>query len=127
MQTGYSAGARSAPQFDWVRNITSRKLTPEFIASSNYRTSCLFAVFWNICLTRLPAEVMEDFVQFTKDNKLPRMDGGVGTTATTGTVKVEIGGMAVSLPDLELAPACGMMADRYGRCVTSSLKYYLYL
>lgn len=121
IQTGYSAGARSKPSFAWVRNILcKRELTPDFIASSDYRTSCLFAIAWNICRSRLPAVVMGDWLEFNQKNQLPRMDGGIGTSATAGEVSLSLGETEILFNGMELAPACGMMGQNYSRCVISS-------
>ncbi len=116
IQTGYSAGARSKPQFDWVRNILRKQeLSPDFIASSDHRTSCLFAIAWNICRTQLPATIMDPWIAFNEANKLPRMDGGLRSTATTGDVTIELGGDPVTFHGMDLAPACGMMGQNYSR------------
>ena len=73
VQIGFSAGARSAPKFDWVRNITSRKLPAHVIDDMDHRSSSAFALFWNLCRSSLPEEVMEDFDNFFEDCCLPRM------------------------------------------------------
>ncbi|KAI0755553.1 hypothetical protein C8Q74DRAFT_1172087, partial [Fomes fomentarius] len=94
-----------------------QELTPDFIASSDYRTSCLFAIAWNICRSRLPAEVMGDWLEFNQKNQLPRMDGGIGTSATAGEVSLSLGETEILFNDMELAPACGMMGQNYSRGV----------
>lgn len=103
------------PAFAWVRNIVG-ELTPEFVASSDFRTSCLFAVFWNICRSRLPPEVMDDIVNFNEQHKLPRMDAGSGAPVQTGRVALDLGAHPIVFHDIELAPACGMLGANYARC-----------
>lgn len=116
IQTGYLAGARSMPAFAWVHNIVrKRELTPEFVASSDFCTSCLFAVFWNICGSRLPPEVMDDIVNFNEQHKLLRMDAGSRVSVQTGHVALDLGTHPIVFHDIELAPACGMLGANYAR------------
>ena len=117
IQTGYSAGARSQPSFNWVRNVTSRKETSaEFLALSNFRTSCLFALSWNICRSVLPGSgIMDDWVDFLDKNRLPRMDGGVSTQSSTGDVTINLGDTPITFHNMELAPASGLLNQNYAR------------
>lgn len=121
IQTGYSAGARSKPSFTWVRNIADKRdLSPEFVASSDFRTSCLFAAFWNMCRSRLPPEVMEDIIDFNEQHKLLRMDAGTRASAQTGRVSLDLGAHPIVFQDMELAPACGMLGANYSRYVLTA-------
>jgi hypothetical protein len=47
-----------------VHNITSRKLPKGIVDGMDYRSSSIFALFWNLCCDRLPQEVMDDFDNF---------------------------------------------------------------
>ncbi|RPD56393.1 hypothetical protein L227DRAFT_508427, partial [Lentinus tigrinus ALCF2SS1-6] len=119
IQTGYSAGARSKPVFNWVRNVISRQETSlEFLASSDFRSSCLFALGWNICRSVLPHDgVMKEWVEFLDNNRLPRMDGGVGIQSSTGNVTIHLGDTPVTFHNMELAPASGLLNQNYARGV----------
>ncbi len=117
IQTGYSAGARSKPSFNWVRNIISRNDTSaDFLASSDFRTSCLFALGWNMCRSVLPRDVMEEWETFLEAKRLPRMDAGVGTQSASGNVTVPLGDTSVTFHGMELAPASGLLNQNYARC-----------
>ncbi len=59
---------------------------------------------------------MDPWITFNKANKLPHMDGGLCSTATTGDVTIELGGDPVTFHGMDLAPACGMMGQNYYRC-----------
>ncbi|KAI0755594.1 hypothetical protein C8Q74DRAFT_1169340, partial [Fomes fomentarius] len=120
VQTGYTAGSRSKPSFDWVRNLLwKRELTPEFLATADHHTSCLFAIFWNICRNHLPAEVIEPWVAYNAEHMLPRMDGGLRSDRDTGDVTIELGDDSVTFRNMELAPACGLLGQNYSRGVHS--------
>ena len=65
----------------------------------------------------MPAEVMDPWLKFNAQHQLPAMDAGLGTTATTGDVKIEVGETEIIFHDMELAPACGMYGQNYSRYV----------
>ncbi|KAG9308013.1 hypothetical protein JVU11DRAFT_2183 [Chiua virens] len=46
---GYSAGALSAPKFDWVRNLLSSKMPTEAIEELDTKSSAVFALFGIYC------------------------------------------------------------------------------
>ena len=127
IQTGYSAGQHSKPAFGWVRNLERKnELTPEFLASADYQTSCLFALGWNICCAQLPKEVMDGWVKWLENSKLPRMDAGVCMTGTHGDYHIHIGEDTVTFHDAELAPPTGLLNQNYARSVQLLLKFNLY-
>ena len=116
IQTGYSAGQRSKPAFNWVRNLERKnELTPEFLASADYQTSCLFALGWNICRAQMPREVMDGWVGWLENSKLPRMDAGVQMTGKRGDYHVRIGEYTATFHDAELAPPTGLLNQNYAR------------
>ena len=124
VQMGYSAGARSKPSFGWVRNLERKnELTPEFLASVDYQTSCLFALAWNICRAQLPKEVMDEWVQWIESTQLPRMDAGVHMAGTHGDYQIHIGEHTTTFHNAELAPPTGLLNQNYARSVLFAFKH----
>lgn len=134
MQLGYSAGARSAPKFDWVRNIVRERSFPIGTREERDReSSCAFALLWNLARNKVPAEVIADLEQFAEDLKIGRMDdhgtmagdgGGAagmagtiaGAAGSTGTYSLQSGENIFTFHGVELAPPTGVMAANYARC-----------
>ena len=116
MQSGYTPGSRHKPLFNWVRNLVEpNQLSPEFLVSSDYAASCLLAVCWNICHARLPAEVMDDWVKFLQDNKIPALDAGVAMVGNRGDYTIQFGDETVTFHDAELAPGTALLNWNYAR------------
>jgi hypothetical protein len=46
VQAGVSAGAHSKPSLDWVRNITSNRLSDDFVDDLDQKTAHAFSLFW---------------------------------------------------------------------------------
>ncbi|KAG6820060.1 hypothetical protein H0H93_005900 [Arthromyces matolae] len=133
---GYSAGARSKGQFDWVRNIT-KKMTEEKRHASNADGSVLFAVAWQLIKSQFPEEIVDDFNDFVKSIGIRRMDwGGAGDKEATkqedgasvtlmqssiadgeGTIKVEVGNDEFEFRNVELAPPAGVIGQNYSRAI----------
>ncbi|KAI0349787.1 hypothetical protein OH77DRAFT_1577594 [Trametes cingulata] len=118
VQAGYTAGSRSHPSFNWVRNLLRRReLSPEFLATSDYHTSCLFALAWNIIRARLPGTITTDWVDFLRDNGLPAMDAGIGMGGVTGDYAIRFGDEEVIFHEAELAPPTGLLHLNYSRAI----------
>ena len=113
VQMGWSAGSRSAPQFDWVRNITTTRLSKPEIETSNKEGSSLFAYTWQMMRNILPAEIVADFNNFTKRTGIPRMNGN--GHLPDGTYQVVVDGKPFSFPNVELAPPGAVIAENYSR------------
>lgn len=54
-----------------------------------YCTSSIFALFWNMSLTELPAEVIANFRKYINDAGLCGMDCGVDETGAVYTLEVD--------------------------------------
>ncbi|KAI0353733.1 hypothetical protein OH77DRAFT_585922 [Trametes cingulata] len=118
VQVGYTAGARSRPSFNWVRNLLRRQeLSPDFLASSDYQTSCLFALAWNLIRARLPEAISTDWIDFLRSNGLPAMDAGIGTEELTGDYVIQFGDDKVTFHEAELAPPTGLLNLNYSRAI----------
>ena len=115
---GYSAGSRSCPHFDWVRNITAGDLSQSDIDKANSDASSLFAFTWQMMRKKIPDEVIADFDCFMKETGMPRM-GGLGTTgadASKGEYEVYADGNPFVFDNVELAPPSGVIGQNYSRC-----------
>jgi hypothetical protein len=115
-QAGYSAGARSKPHFDWVRNLLV-KMTAAEMDELNYKTSSAFAVFWNMLKTHMPKDIIDDITDFCDVIGIYRMDANRGLPSSTGTYTMELEGLPIQFNDVELAPPCGVMAANYARAI----------
>ncbi|KAF8228512.1 hypothetical protein L208DRAFT_1291263 [Tricholoma matsutake] len=119
VQVGYSAGSRSSPKFDWVKNLLSAQHTPEVVEAMNVKASSACAFVWNLICSRLPTEVIEDFERFITDAELVRMDADslMAEAAGKGVYTVNIGEDQFDFHKVELAPATGVFAENYSRCI----------
>lgn len=122
VQMGFSAGSRSAPQFDWVRNITNRKLPKGVVDELDYRSSSIFALFWNLCRDLLPSEIMDDFDNFFDQFNMVRMSSEKGAAkefiaknTTRGDYMVQVGETEFVFSNAEMAPPSGVCAQNYAR------------
>src|SRR6266550_9410439 len=104
VQIGYSTGARSAPTFDWARNIISKCTTKQLAEDLDVATSSVFAMFWNICRAWLPCFVIQDIANFTSSNHIALMDGHHKKDTTYGTYTVNINDIEIEFHDALLAP-----------------------
>lgn len=122
VQIGFSAGSRSAPQFDWVRNITNRKLPKGVVDEMDYRSSSIFALFWNLCRDLLPSEIMDDFDAFFDKFNMVRMSSEKGAAKNfidkktpRGEYIVQVGGTEFAFSNAEMAPPAGVCGQNYAR------------
>ena len=124
VQIGFSAGSRSTPKFDWVKNITRRNLSDEAAHDMNYRASSAFALLWNLCLDILPDEVIGDFDDFFEKLNIARMSASEGAAKefagseeppVSGAYTIRIGDFEFTFQDAELAPPSGVVGQNYAR------------
>lgn len=134
VQIGYSAGARAAPAFHWVRNLT-KKLPDQVVTDKDYKSSSVFALFWNLCCDFLPGEIMEDFDQFLGECNMVRMKSGQGAASefiagegagTHGEYTVHIGDDEFIFKDAEMAPPSGVFGQNYSRCASANSYFMRY-
>jgi hypothetical protein len=118
VQVGYSAGSRSSPKFDWVKNLLSKRHSAEAIEDMNIKTSSACAFMWNLVRSRLPAEVVDDFANFITDAELVRMDANsvMMEADGKGVYTVNIGEDQFDFHKAELAPLTAVFAENYSRC-----------
>lgn len=99
-----------------MRNLEHKKrLTPERVASSDYASSCLLAVGWNIIRSAFPPVITSDWIDFLCANGLPAMDAGVGSASHSGDYSIQYGDDTITFHDAELAPPTGILNHNYSR------------
>lgn len=84
-------------------------------------TAAVFALFWNLCRSWLPAEIISDIDKFIAAHSLPAMDPAATTPAQEGSYKVTIGDTDFDFHNVRLAPPMGMMASNYARYALTTL------
>ncbi|KAF8233007.1 hypothetical protein L208DRAFT_1269135, partial [Tricholoma matsutake] len=119
VQVGYSAGSRSSPKFDWVKNLLSAQHTPEVVEAMNVKASSACAFVWNLIRSWLPTEVIEDFEKFITDAELVCMDADslMAKAAGKGVYTVNIREDQFNFHKAELAPATGVFAENYSQAM----------
>lgn len=116
MQTaGYTPGSRSHPQFDWCKNLRSKKHSDTTVSAMNYRISSAFAFSWNLFQAWLPSEIISDFDEFMKETEILAMDGNRRLPTTDGDYEAAINGLTFKFDNVRLAPPQGVMAVNYSR------------
>ncbi|KAK7019421.1 hypothetical protein VNI00_018076 [Paramarasmius palmivorus] len=119
VMAGWSAGARSAPQFHWVRNLLKKTAETEAHKLAREGASA-FALMWNMCRGILPAVVIEDIERFIETSGIHRMDVGEDGSGPTGQYTVPIDGGWATFRNAAMAPPCGVFARNYARQVEST-------
>jgi hypothetical protein len=118
VQVGVSAGARSKPSLDWVRNLTS-KLSDDSVDDLDQKTAHAYSLLWMLIRRRLPEELSDDLVGWLADTGFHRMNKkavqGLQEPTAKGEIELEIGGYLFNFDWAELAPPSGVMAANYSR------------
>lgn len=78
-------------------------------------TAAAFAVFWNLCRSWLPDEIICDIDKFVAAHGPPSMDPTATAPAQDGAYTITIGDAAFDFHDVRLAPPMGVMASNYAR------------
>lgn len=78
-------------------------------------TAAVFALFWNLCRSWLPEEIIRDIDNFVATHGLPGMDPGAIAPAPEGAYSITIEDATFAFHDVQLAPPMGMMASNYAR------------
>ena len=114
VQVSFSAGSRSAPAFDWVRNLP-KKYAADDVDELNYNTSAAFAFFWNLCRFWLPDIVIDDIDGFMRDTKIFPMVPNPQIGQLEGKYTVMVDDVEFEFHDARLAPPAGVVAKNYAR------------
>ncbi|KAF5341339.1 hypothetical protein D9757_015476 [Collybiopsis confluens] len=114
--TGWSAGSRSRPQFDFARNFL-RKQTEDQKKSIRYQAALVFALFWNLVRALGPVGAVQDMENFLEESGIYRMDTGALYEDCKGAYTIEADGVPMRFADAHMAPPSGVMARNYCRVV----------
>lgn len=118
VQVGLSAGSRSKPSLDWVKNILSRH-SDAFVDSLDRKTAHAFALFWMLIRRRLPNQLTDDLVTWLAETGMYRMNKemvkGLREKSDTGAIELDIGDDFFDFQWAELAPPSGVIAANYSR------------
>ncbi len=92
----------------------------------HYRCSASFALFWNLCKSVVPNEIINDFLEYLQELGIGRMDGNGAMSCDAegkGSYKVEIEAgpnkkqEVFEFNNVDLAPPTGVSGENYARCV----------
>lgn len=101
------------PLFGWVRNMLSKR-TDE--AASNRELAQFFTYFWLRCKVVFPAAITSDLEGFYEQWNLPRLQADwPAQREDRGPMELPLSGGPASWEDVELAPGCGVIVQRYAR------------
>ena len=119
VQVGLSAGARSKPSLNWVKNILSKRHSDNFVDNLDCKTAHAFSLLWMLICRRLPDELSDDLVTWMAETGIYRMNKevvqGFQEKSDTGEIELDIGGNPFNFEWAELAPPSGVMAANYSR------------
>jgi hypothetical protein len=119
VQLGISAGSRSTPAIDWVKNIKPGELDADLVDDLDLRTAHAFSLLWMLIRRRLPDEISDDLVTWLTETGIYRMNKdavrGLREQSDGGKIELKIGGDTFNFQWAELAPPSGVMAANYSR------------
>ena len=111
-QYGYTAGARSAPNFAWARNL-DKKYPYDFLASHNHEMMSAHTLVWNIATKKVPATIIAGFRAACAD--MPKGDWNTHGELKEARVSVDAFSGQHEITGLELGPPSGVCAGVYSR------------
>lgn len=101
------------PQFGWVRNLLSKKTNE---SASNRQLTAFFTYFWLRCKAVFPELITGDLEAFYEEWNLPRLqEGWPARSEERGPLELPASCGGFKWEDVELAPGCGVMVQRYSR------------
>ncbi|KAF6745808.1 hypothetical protein DFP72DRAFT_992945 [Ephemerocybe angulata] len=115
VQVGFSAGSRRVPSFGFVRNLVSKAVDAD---TANREFSVLLTFFWLCSMGVFPSEIIDDFKAFYGEFDIPRLNPDWPSyNEAQGTLKLPPECGSYVFKDIELAPGCAVMVQRYARAV----------
>ncbi|TEB26005.1 hypothetical protein FA13DRAFT_1636803 [Coprinellus micaceus] len=115
VQVGFSAGSRSVPSFGFVRNLLSKDTSAD---AANREFSALLTFFWLCAMGVFPQEIIDDFKNFYGEFDIPRLNPDwPHSNEVQGTLSLPPQCSSYTFRDIELAPGCAVMVQRYARAV----------
>ena len=119
VQLGISAGAHSEPSINWVKNITSKWLSEDFVDDLDQETAHAFSLLWMLIHHKLSDELSDDLVTWLTETGIYQMNKdavqGFWEQTNEGEIELDIGGNSFNFQWAELAPPSGVMAANYSR------------
>jgi hypothetical protein len=121
VQVGVSAGARSKGAIHWVRNISTTRLSDDYVDDLDRKTAHAFSLLWMLIRRKLPDELSDDLVAWLKETGIFRMNKKAVMARAfkgqdeEGEIELDIGGNTFNFQWAELAPPSGVMAANYSR------------
>ena len=113
VQIGFSAGSRSVPSFGFVRNLLSKAADAD---AANRNFSALLTFFWLCSMGVFPQEIIDDIKKFYREYDIPRLNPDwPSSEETRGTLSLPPECGSYTFHDVELAPGCAVMVQRYAR------------
>ncbi|RXW19245.1 hypothetical protein EST38_g6615 [Candolleomyces aberdarensis] len=117
VMAGFSAGSRRAPEFGIVRNFESRE-GKDAEKADNVKIANLLTYVWTRAKALFPSKIIEDFENFYDGSSAPRFDPGWPASSTkSGALKLVLDGREHVFENVERAPGCAIMCQRYARPV----------
>ncbi|PWW73761.1 hypothetical protein C7212DRAFT_91589, partial [Tuber magnatum] len=113
VQTDYSAGSRSHPQFDWAKNLLSKTYSTQEQQEPNYLESSVFALFWNMARKLIHGNISKDIEEFL-ETEIARMDNKEKQKANN-TYTIQYEQEIYEFDQGKLAPPVGFFASNYSR------------
>lgn len=112
---GFTAGSRSTPAFGMARNFISREGS-EVENAENQELAAIMSYFWVRAKCLYPAEVVQDFEDYYSRYNIPRFDPDwPASYSDRGTLAFPLAAGKYTFQDIERAPGCGIVAQRYAR------------
>ena len=74
VQLRVSAGARSKPSLNLVRNITSKQLSDDFVDDFDRKSAHAFLLLWMLMHRQLPDELSDDLVTWLTKSGIYQMN-----------------------------------------------------
>lgn len=113
-QIGYTSGARSKRELGWAKNVI-HKMSQDEKSRLDYESASVFAMFWNMCRTKLPTEIIDDFDNFFQKTKAPRMNTSKELMEEEGKYTINDTQRSHTFHGVKMAPPCGFFGVNYSR------------
>ncbi|KXN84190.1 hypothetical protein AN958_12894 [Leucoagaricus sp. SymC.cos] len=116
---GFSAGARSKPEFHWAQNLI-RKLAEGTALQFQQLQASAFALFWNMLEKRLPKEICNEWRGWISREVMPAMNPlwkSGDPISSRGSYEIRVLDETVAIHDAQLALPSGVMVQNYARAI----------
>ncbi|KAJ3980303.1 hypothetical protein F5890DRAFT_1419882 [Lentinula detonsa] len=112
--SGFTAGSRARPSFDWARNFLNPSRHPQSEQEAmRYEAASVFAMFWNMVQKVCPSAVIDD--RFMEQTGLISMDPKEFSGQGGSEYTVNYEGSNITFKGVDMAPPSGVFAQNYAR------------